>query len=64
MGLRLYKDNCKDEGDRKIKKRYLFRIWLHCCRRARAVTLEQLIALAPYWEDYLRHKDRFYDEDN
>ena len=59
MGLTLYKDYCAA----RVNKATLFKLWLNCCRKSNAVTLEQMIAFAPYQEDYLRRQDRFVDEE-
>jgi len=41
----------------------LYRLWLHCCRRHEAVSLQQMVDFAPYQEDYLRRQDRYVDRD-
>lgn len=41
----------------------MYRLWLHCCRKAEAVTLEQLIAFTPEKEDYLRRNHMFVDSE-
>ena len=58
MGLKLYNDECPG----RVSKNILFKLWLHCCRKAKVVTLKQMIAFAPYQETYLRNQDRFVDE--
>ena len=50
MGLTLYKDYCAD----RVNKSTLFKLWLECCRKSQAVSLEQMIEFAPYQEEYLR----------
>ena len=58
-GLSLYNDKlcCPD----RINKQMLFRLWLHCCRRSNAVTIEQMIAFQPHQDEYLRILDRHVD---
>lgn len=60
MGLKLYTDKLCDPT--RVKKQTIFQLWLKCCRQTRAVTLEQMIAFAPYQEDYLRLLDKYVDE--
>lgn len=59
MGLPLYNDKmCKPE---RVNKQTLYRLWLHCCRKNDAVTIEQMIAFQPHAEELLRVYDRFVD---
>ena len=38
MGLKLYSDNiCKPE---RINKTTIYKLWLHCCRKKNAVTID------------------------
>ena len=60
MGLTLYNDKDCTSASR-VSQKMIFKLWLHCCRRAEAVSLDQMIAFAPYLEDYLRRQDRFVD---
>ena len=59
MGLDIYRDKKVDLE--RVAKKTLFQLWLHCCRKSNAVRLEQMIAFAPYQEEYLRNQDRFVD---
>ena len=60
MGLKLYNDKDLASASR-VSQKTLFQLWLHCSRRAQVVTLDQMIAFAPYAEDYLRRQDRYVD---
>ena len=41
MGLKLYNDKmCTPE---RVKKQTIFRLWMHCCRIGKTVTIEQMV---------------------
>ena len=41
MGLNLYNDKmCEPE---RVNKQTIYKLWMHCCRRSSAVSLEQMI---------------------
>ena len=44
-----------------VSRNMIHKIWLHCCRKFKAVTLDQLIAWQPHAEEWLRCYDRFVD---
>ena len=60
MELSLYNDekSCPEH----LNKKTIYRLWLHCCRRSNAVTLEEMISFQPQAEEKLRFYDRFVDE--
>ena len=59
MGLTLYNDKlCEVE---RVNKQMIYRLWMHCCRRSSAVTLQQMIEFQPHYEEKLRVLDRHVD---
>mmetsp|Transcript_24259 Transcript_24259/g.30074 ORF Transcript_24259/g.30074 Transcript_24259/m.30074 type:complete len:104 (-) Transcript_24259:326-637(-) len=46
MGLKIYND--KSVNLDRVKKQTLFKLWSHCCSKSKAVTIEQMVAFAPY----------------
>ena len=59
MGLKLYNDKmCNPE---RCNRKTIFNLWLHCCRKSNAVTLNQMIAFQPHAEQWLRIYDRYVD---
>ena len=59
MGLKLYNDKLCDPA--KVNSQMIYKLWLHCCRKSSAVTIEQMKKFAPYAAHKLDVLDRFVD---
>lgn len=60
LGLQLYNDKlCNPD---KVNRNMIYKLWLHCCRKSNAVSLDQLIAFQPHAEEVIRNYDRFVDD--
>ena len=60
MDIKLYNDSICNPN--RINRKTIFNLWLHCCRKTNALTLEQMIEFQPHAEDILRNYDRFVDD--
>ena len=58
-GHRIYND--KVCNTLNVRKNTVYRLWLHCVRRHKALTLEQLLQFAPYMDQNLRVYDKYVD---
>jgi hypothetical protein len=45
----------------RVNRSMIFKLWLHCCRQAEVVTLEQFIDFQPHAEENIRFYDKFVD---
>jgi hypothetical protein len=41
----------------------VYQLWLHCVRRHKAITIENMISFAPYMKEKLLLWDKFVDRD-
>lgn len=58
-GHKIYND--KVCNNLHVRKNTVYRLWLHCVRRHKALTLEQMIEFAPYMKDNLLMYDKYVD---
>lgn len=59
MGLKLYND--KLASNVKVNRRTIYKLWLHCCRKNKAVGLRRMIKFQPHAEEWLTNYDKFVD---
>jgi len=45
-----------------INRKWVYRLWFHCCRLHEVVTLDEMIVAFPFAEDLLVRYDRFVDK--
>ena len=45
-----------------VAQKWVYKLWLHCCRKFKAVTVEQMIEFAPELKDKIQLWDRHVDE--
>ena len=62
MDLDLYNDGklCSPE---RLGRKTIYRLWLHCVRKSKVLTLQQMIDLQPHAKIWLNRYDKFVDED-
>jgi hypothetical protein len=63
-GLKLWKDVCYDKGVRlRIRRDIVYKLWRLCCRETEALTVEELIQVAPWQEEAIMFWTKFLDKD-
>jgi len=55
--------NDKLTSPERLNRQTIFRLWLHCCRRHQAVTLDEMVKAYPYQKENLEVWDKYVDED-